>query len=105
MSSLHPGTTGRKAAARTSQPAAPTLSEDDPIAALPPFVSIKRTGEVLCISRATVWRRIKDGTLQRVGTGKITKASIQRFVQPIPPIGEVLNPPGAVNAVAVSEKA
>ena len=71
MSALHPGVTGRK-----------TLSEDDPIAALPPFVSIKRTSEVLCISRATVWRRIKDGTLQRVGTGKITKASIQRFAQP-----------------------
>jgi hypothetical protein len=71
MSTLRPGVTGRK-----------TLSEDDPIAALPLFVSIKRTSEVLCISRATVWRRIKDGTLQRVGTGKITKASIQRFAQP-----------------------
>ena len=78
MSALHPGVTGRK-----------TLSEDDPIAALPPFVSIKRTSEVLCISRATVWRRIKDGTLQRVGTGKITKASIQRYAQPRPtPVDE-----------------
>jgi hypothetical protein len=72
MSALHPGVTGRKA-----------LSEDDPIAALPPFVSIKRTSEVLCISRATVWRRVKDGTLQRVGSGKITKESIRRFAQPV----------------------
>jgi len=89
MSTIHPGVTGRKVAARTSQPAAPTLSEDDPIAALPPFVSIKRTCEVLCISRATVWRRIKDGTLQRVGTGKIAKASIRRYAQPRPlPVDE-----------------
>ena len=44
-----------------------------------------QTVEVLCISRATVWRRIKDGTLQRVGTGKITRASIQHFAEPRPP--------------------
>jgi hypothetical protein len=75
MSALHPSITSRK-------PTAPTSSDDDPIAALPPFVSVTRTAAVLCISRATVWRRIKDGTLQRVGTGKITKASIQRFAQP-----------------------
>jgi hypothetical protein len=56
---------------------------DDPIAALPPFVSIKRTCEVLCISRATVWRRVKDGTLEAAsGSGKITKQSIRRFAQP-----------------------
>jgi hypothetical protein len=54
----------------------------DVIAALPPFVSIKRTAAALCISRATVWRRVKDGTLERVGTGKITKKSIERFAQP-----------------------
>jgi hypothetical protein len=72
MASLHPGVTGKSS----------SESSDDPIAALPPFVSIKRTGEVLCISRATVWRRVKDGTLERVGTGKITKASIQRYAQP-----------------------
>jgi hypothetical protein len=54
----------------------------DPIAALPPYVSVTRTAAVLCISRATVWRRIKDGTLERVGTGKITKKSIERLVAP-----------------------
>ena len=74
MSDLHPGITGRK----------PTSSsDDDPIAALPPFVSVTQTATVLCISRATVWRRIKDGTLERVGSGKITKRSIERFAAPV----------------------
>jgi hypothetical protein len=58
MPELHPGITGRK-------PTAPASSAD-----------------ALCISRATVWRRIKDGTLERVGTGKITKKSIERFAAP-----------------------
>jgi hypothetical protein len=71
MSELHPGITGRKA-----------TEPSDPIEALPPFVSVTQTAAALCISRATVWRRVKDGTLERVGTGKITKASIQRFAQP-----------------------
>jgi hypothetical protein len=75
MAELHPGITGRK-------PTAPTSSDDDPIAALPPFVSVTRTAAVLCISRATVWRRIRDGTLERVGSGKITKKSIERFAAP-----------------------
>ena len=75
MSDLHPGITGRK-------PTTSTSSDDDPIAALPPFVSVARTATALCISRATVWRRIKDGTLERVGSGKITKKSIERFAQP-----------------------
>jgi len=60
----------------------------DPIEALPPFVSVTRTCAVLNMSRATIWRRIKDGTLQIAsgsGNGRknlITKASIQRFAQP-----------------------
>jgi hypothetical protein len=74
MAELHPGITGRK-------PTVPS-SDDDPIAALPPYVSVTRTAAVLCISRATVWRRIKDGTLERVGTGKITKKSIERLAAP-----------------------
>jgi hypothetical protein len=75
MSDLHPGITGRK-------PTIPTSSDDDPIAALPPFVSVRQTAATLCISRATVWRRIRDGTLERVGTGKITKRSIERLAAP-----------------------
>jgi hypothetical protein len=60
----------------------------DPIAELPPFVSVKQTCAILNMSRATVWRRIKDGTLQIAsgsGNGRknlVTKASIQRFAQP-----------------------
>jgi hypothetical protein len=73
MAELQPGITGRKPTAS---------SDDDPIAGLPPFVSVTRTAAALCISRATVWRRIKDGTLERVGTGKITKKSIERFAAP-----------------------
>ena len=69
MDTIHPGITAKS-------------SPDDPIAALPPFVSVTRTAAALCISRATVWRRIKDGTLERVGSGKITKKSIERFAQP-----------------------
>ena len=60
----------------------------DPIEALPPFVSIKRTSELLGLSRATVWRRIADGTLE-IATGSGAgrkrlglKTSIQRFTQP-----------------------
>jgi hypothetical protein len=65
-----------------------TIETCDPIEALPPFVGIKRTGEVLGLSRATVWRRIKDGALQVAsgpGAGRknlVLKASIQRFTQP-----------------------
>jgi len=65
-----------------------TTETPDPIAELPPFVSITRTTEVLSLSRATVWRRIKDGTFQVASGGGhgrknlITKASIQRFAQP-----------------------
>jgi hypothetical protein len=78
MSSLHPGVSGRKSTSHKS----PDPS-DDPIAALPPFVSQTRTAEVLCISRATLWRCLKDGRLQAAsGSGKIIKASIQRFAQP-----------------------
>jgi hypothetical protein len=71
------GITGRK----SDQPS-------DPIAALPPFISIKQTGQILGLSRATIWRRIKEGSLQVAsGSGKgrknlITKASIERFAQP-----------------------
>jgi len=60
----------------------------DPIAELPPFVSIKRTSEVLGLSRATIWRRITDGTLEIAsgsGAGRkrlVLKTSIQRFAQP-----------------------
>jgi hypothetical protein len=98
MAELHPGITGRK-------PTAPASSDDEkpvavsekpkakkpkakkpkvtpapvPVAALPPFVSVTQTAATLCISRATVWRRIKDRTLVRVGTGKITKQSIERY--------------------------
>jgi hypothetical protein len=81
MSDLHPGTTGRK-------PTVPASSDDDPIAALPPFVSIKRTSEILGLSRATVWRRIADGTLEIAsgsGAGRkrlVLKTSIQRFAAP-----------------------
>jgi excisionase family DNA binding protein len=65
-----------------------TTDISDPIAALPPFISVKQTCKVLNLSRATVWRRIKDGTLQVAsGTGRgrknlIIKASIERFAQP-----------------------
>jgi hypothetical protein len=74
MPELHPGTTGRK----SDQPS-------DPIAELPPLVSVTRTCEVLNISRQTVWRRVKDGCLQMTsGPGRklVTKASIQRFAGP-----------------------
>jgi hypothetical protein len=57
MAEFHSGVTGRKRIA-------PTSSDDDPIAALPPFVSVTHTAAALCISRATVWRRIADGTLE-----------------------------------------
>jgi biotin operon repressor len=46
-------------------------------------VSIDRTAAALGISRSTVWRRIKDGTLLQAGTGKIIKKSTERFAQPI----------------------
>jgi hypothetical protein len=78
MPTIHSGVTGHKSTSHKS----PDPS-DDPIAALPPFVSKKRTAEVLCISRATVWRAIKAGKLQAAsGSGKIIKASIQRFAEP-----------------------
>jgi hypothetical protein len=75
MSNLHPSVTGRKV----------TDISDPTIAELPPLVSVKQTCAVLNMSRATVWRRVKDGTLQVAnggGSGKknfVTKASIQRF--------------------------
>jgi len=73
MPKFHPDTTDRKAG-----------EPSNPIEALPPFVSKTRTGEVLCISRATVWRCIKDGRLEAAsGSGLITKASILRFAQPV----------------------
>jgi hypothetical protein len=65
-----------------------TETEIPEIEDLPPLVPIKRTGEVLNLSRATVWRRIKDGTLEVAngpGAGRknlVIKASIQRFAQP-----------------------
>jgi hypothetical protein len=71
MSATHSGVTGH------------AVDPDDPINELPPFVTIKRASEALWLSRATIWRRVKDGTLKKVGSGKITKASIRRFAQPI----------------------
>jgi hypothetical protein len=77
-----------EAKAMTKSPA--DSEHPDVIAALPPFVSVKRTGEVLGMSRPTVWRRIKDGTFQ-VASGSlgrpgsrtlIIKASIERFAAP-----------------------
>jgi hypothetical protein len=62
----------------------------DPIEDLPPFVSIKRTSELLGLSRATIWRRIADGSLEIAsGSGKgrkrlVLKTSIERFTQPAP---------------------
>jgi hypothetical protein len=68
MPELHPGTTGRK----SDQPS-------DPIAELPPLVSVTRTCEVLNISRQTVWRRVKDGCLQMTsGPGR----KLVRFAGP-----------------------
>jgi hypothetical protein len=62
---------------------------DDPIAALPPLVSIKQACAVLNLSRVTIWRRVKDGTLQIAsgssGRGRknlLTKGSIVRFAAP-----------------------
>jgi hypothetical protein len=72
MPKLHPNITGREAAE----------SSTDPIEALPPFVSKRRAGEALNMSQATVWRRIKDGSLQVDAGGRVIKASIRRFAQP-----------------------
>jgi hypothetical protein len=65
-----------------------TIDTPDPVAALPPFVTVKRTSEILGLSRATIWRRVKDGSLLVASGGGhgrknlILKASIVRFAQP-----------------------
>jgi len=56
----------------------PTPSID----ALPPFVTKTLAAKALAMSRATLWRRVKDGTLQVDAGGRVIKESIQRFAAP-----------------------
>jgi hypothetical protein len=54
----------------------------------PDPISIKRVKEITGLSRATIWRRIADGTLQVAsgsGPGRknlVIGTSVQRFIQP-----------------------
>jgi hypothetical protein len=55
---------------------------------LPPLLSIKKVRQLTGLSRATIWRRIQDGSLQIAsgsGNGRkalVIGASVQRFMQP-----------------------
>jgi hypothetical protein len=55
---------------------------------VPPLLSITRVKQITGLSRATIWRRIADGTFQVAnGSGPGCKnlvigASVQRFIQP-----------------------
>jgi len=90
MPSTGPLTKGRGAffnALAPNEAKAMSDNPSDPMEALPALVSVQRTCKVLGLSRPTVWRRVKDGTLQ-VASGSlggrtlILKTSIQRFLQP-----------------------
>ena len=67
----------------TSETRTPTEQLDPP-----PLLSIKRVRELTTLSKATIWRRIADRTLEVAsGTGNrrkclVTRASIERFMQP-----------------------
>jgi hypothetical protein len=55
----------------------------DSIDALPPFVTKTRAAKALAMSRATLWRRVKDGTLQVDAGGRVITESIKRFAAPV----------------------
>ncbi|MEQ9811534.1 MAG: helix-turn-helix domain-containing protein [Azospirillaceae bacterium] len=44
------------------------MKNDDPL-----LLSVRKTAELLDVSEATVWRRIKDGTLESVKIGGCTR--------------------------------